>query len=341
MPGPLQGQLNPKQDDASRSRFLSQNESGSDKDPDMLRPTDVHMSKGAGRFVKAVVQAPVDLSSGVKAVGREFGFGWYDGVTGLVTQPWKGAQKEGASGFVKGVGKGIGGFIAKPGAAVFGILGHTMQGVSKEVQKLFGGNVQNYIRASRVVQGYEEWLQSSDAEKKDVIVRWKLIQKDLKKMGNSNETVREAQEAKQKMNLEDRENHQNSRHTVRSAQSANSADAQMQDLESTTLAMDGSQSPLRATNRWERLKSDHQADQANLHQAMSTSEAEAQQHTSDSEWDSNLGLDDEDDEEFEQERKEPEKMLEEAVPVAGGSLGRQRPPSYDPGLAQDPRGYSD
>lgn len=403
MPGPLQGQLNPKQDDASRSRFLSQNESGSDKDPDVLRPTGVHMSKGAGRFVKAVVQAPVDLSvnftrgfhnipklwgddtvrpqerasdlkSGIKAVGREFGFGWYDGVTGLVTQPWKGAQKEGASGFVKGVGRGIGGFIAKPGAAVFGILGHTMQGVSKEVQKLFGSNVQNYIRASRVVQGYEEWLQSSDAEKKDVIVRWKLIQKDLKKMGNSNEMVREAQEAKQKMNLEDRENHQNSRHTVRSARSANSADAQMQDLESTTLAMDGSQSPLRATNtapgkplgaaeitsrgdeeedanveraiqkdvsKLQHQRQDHQADQANLHQAMSTSEAEAQQHTSDSEWDSDLGLDGEDDEEFEQERKEPEKMLEEAVPVAGGSLGRQRPPSYDSGLAQDPRGYSD
>ncbi|KAE8153720.1 UDP-Glycosyltransferase/glycogen phosphorylase [Aspergillus avenaceus] len=168
--------------------------------PDMMRPTGVHVTKGAGRFVKAVVQGPVDMSvnfargfhnmprlwgddtvrpqervsdfkSGVKAVGREFGYGWYDGVTGLVTQPWRGAQKGGAGGFVKGIGKGFGGFIAKPSAALFGILGHTMQGVSKEVQKLFGNDVQSYIVASRVAQGYEEWLAGSDAEKQDVITR--------------------------------------------------------------------------------------------------------------------------------------------------------------------------
>lgn len=56
-----------------------------------------------------------------------------------------------------------------------------MQGVSKEVQKLFGTDVQSYIIASRAVQGYEEWLQGSEAEKQDVIARWKLIQKELKK----------------------------------------------------------------------------------------------------------------------------------------------------------------
>ena len=201
----LQGQLNPKQDDASRSRVRSRNESGFSKDHDMLRQTGVHTSKGLGRFLKAFVQTPMEISvsltkgfhnlpklwgddtvrpqeqvsdfkSGAMAAGKEFGFGWYDGVTGLVTQPWKGAQKEGASGFVKGIGKGVAGFATKPFAGFSGILGHTMKGVQKEVQKLFGSNVQNYIVASRVAQGYEEWLQSSDAEKQDVIVRWKLIQ---------------------------------------------------------------------------------------------------------------------------------------------------------------------
>lgn len=110
------------------------------------------------------------FKSGVKAVGREFGFGWYDGITGLVTQPWKGAQKEGASGFVKGIGKGVGGFIAKPGAAVLGILSHTMQGVSKEVQKLFGNEVHSYITASRVAQGHDLWINASDADKQDVLI---------------------------------------------------------------------------------------------------------------------------------------------------------------------------
>ncbi|KAJ4314662.1 hypothetical protein N0V94_006343 [Neodidymelliopsis sp. IMI 364377] len=216
--GSLQCRPNASGEDASPGRVRSLDENGANKDPDMLRPTGVHVSKGVGRFVRAVVQGPVDISvnltrgthnlpklwgdttvrpqervtdlgSGFKAVGREFGFGFYDGITGLVTQPWKGAQEEGASGFVKGFGKGIGGFLAKPGAACLGILSHTMQGVNKEVQKLFGSNVQSCIIASRAAQGYEDWQRSSDAEQQDVIDRWKLIQKGLKKAGKAEATV--------------------------------------------------------------------------------------------------------------------------------------------------------
>jgi hypothetical protein len=54
------------------------------------------------------------LASGLKLAGKEFGFGIYDGVSGLVTQPWNGARKEGGIGFLKGVGKGIGGVFLKP-----------------------------------------------------------------------------------------------------------------------------------------------------------------------------------------------------------------------------------
>jgi UDP:flavonoid glycosyltransferase YjiC (YdhE family) len=346
MPGLLQGQLNPNQEDISRSRLRNRNESGSGKDRDMLRPTGVHMSKGAGRFVSAVVQAPVNLSvnftrgfhnipklwgddtvrpqervsdfkSGVKAVGREFGFGWYDGVTGLVTQPWKGAHKEGASGFVKGVGKGIGGFVAKPGAAVLGILGHTMQGVSKEVQKLFGSNVQSYILASRAAQGYEEWLQSSDVERQDVIVRWKLIQKVLKKKHNPDEMVQDVLEIQRKKSAEDREARQICGRIANSSQSA-SADGLNPDTESAMLDMDGLQSPegslgAAEINETVRLSvqetshrnaedfasreqaiqenvsepqyqqheaTDNQADQENLRQAIAASEVEARRRAS-------------------------------------------------------------
>jgi len=269
-----QDQSSFKRHGASLSKSLTRNDSGSSKDKDMLRQTGAHSSKGIGRFAKGLVQGPVDISvnltrgmhnipklwgddtvrpqervrdfrSGVKAVGREFGFGWYDGITGLVTQPWKGAQEEGASGFAKGVGKGIGGFLTKPGAAMLGILSHTMQGVNKEVQKLFGSNVQNYIVTSRVAQGYDEWLQSSDAEKEDVIARWNLIQKHLKKKRGTEEMVRDVLEAQRKKNIEDRETRRNSGRNASPALSANIADAPTQDLES---AMHGSQSPLRTTN---------------------------------------------------------------------------------------------
>ena len=45
-----------------------------------------------------------------------FGLGFYDGITGLVTQPLEGAKREGFSGLAKGFGKGIGGLVFKPGA---------------------------------------------------------------------------------------------------------------------------------------------------------------------------------------------------------------------------------
>lgn len=56
------------------------------------------------------------LASGVVLAGKEFGFGLFDGITGLVTQPYKGAEKEGVQGLIKGFGKGIGGLMLKPAA---------------------------------------------------------------------------------------------------------------------------------------------------------------------------------------------------------------------------------
>jgi hypothetical protein len=56
------------------------------------------------------------FESGLKVAGREFGFGFYDGISGLVTQPLRGAQKEGGVGLLKGIGKGIGGLVLKPAA---------------------------------------------------------------------------------------------------------------------------------------------------------------------------------------------------------------------------------
>ncbi|GIZ38820.1 hypothetical protein CKM354_000222100 [Cercospora kikuchii] len=206
--------------------------SESPRDQDMLRQSFPHSSKGAGRFAKALVQSPMDLSmtitrgfhnmpklwnddtvrpstkvsdfsSGARAAGKNFGLGWYDGVTGLVTQPWRGAQKDGAVGFVKGIGKGMGGFVAKSGAGSVGILGYTMKGLHKEVQLLFASNVDSHIAASRTSQGYEEWLQCSEAEKRDVIDKWKLIQKYLKRKGRDEEMIRDLLAARAKSDHRD------------------------------------------------------------------------------------------------------------------------------------------
>lgn len=62
------------------------------------------------------VEKVTGIGSGLKVAGKEFGYGLFDGISGLVTQPLRGAEKEGAGGLVKGFGKGIGGLITKPAA---------------------------------------------------------------------------------------------------------------------------------------------------------------------------------------------------------------------------------
>lgn len=67
-------------------------------------------------------QRVTGFQSGLKAAGKGLSLGLYDGISGLVTQPIKGAKEEGASGFIKGFGKGIGGIVFKSGAGTLSSL---------------------------------------------------------------------------------------------------------------------------------------------------------------------------------------------------------------------------
>ncbi|KAL0929369.1 sterol glucosyltransferase [Colletotrichum truncatum] len=77
-----------------------------------------------------------DWQSGGVVAAKNFGHGFYDGITGFVTQPYKGAKKGGAVGFLKGAGKGSIGLFTKPGAAMFGLMAYPAQGIYKS----FKGN---------------------------------------------------------------------------------------------------------------------------------------------------------------------------------------------------------
>jgi len=117
----------------------------------------------------------------------------------MVSQPLDGAKKEGAAGFLKGVGKGFGGLILKPGAgksqdtppfdlpltisAIWGIPGYTFKGIYQELQKVFGTSVQNYIIAARTAQGYEDWKSSTAEERRAVITGWKSSQLEIRRRG--------------------------------------------------------------------------------------------------------------------------------------------------------------
>lgn len=94
------------------------------------------------------------IQSGLRAAGSEFAFGVYDGVTGLVKQPYDGARQNGALGFVQGVGKGIGGFVLKDLAAIIGPFGYTLKGVHKELIK--SRQPTALIRKARMIQGRKD-----------------------------------------------------------------------------------------------------------------------------------------------------------------------------------------
>ncbi|KJZ77528.1 hypothetical protein HIM_03252 [Hirsutella minnesotensis 3608] len=130
------------------------------------------------------VEKVTDFSSGIKVAGKELGYGLLDGISGLVTQPIRGAEKEGAGGFVKGFGKGIGGLIAKPAAGFWGVPAYMMQGVHAEVSKLFTRSVQNYIITTRVVQGQQDFTKASVTEKAEIIQGWTNLKSDLKSFYN-------------------------------------------------------------------------------------------------------------------------------------------------------------
>ena len=89
-----------------------------------------------------------------------------EGLTGIFTKPYKGAQEEGVSGFFKGVGKGLFGAITSPVTATLKIGTSVVQGIESTVNKIGkGGTSQKgrirfprYITPTNVLVAYDESL---------------------------------------------------------------------------------------------------------------------------------------------------------------------------------------
>ena len=99
----------------------------------------------------------------------------YDGIAGLYTQPARAVKEGGIVNIAAGVGKGIGGFFFKTSAAGFGLVGYPFKGIQKSFQNLSQTNTAEALRAGRIVQSIEDYGQSSEEEKVDVIANWKAL----------------------------------------------------------------------------------------------------------------------------------------------------------------------
>ena len=60
------------------------------------------------------MRRPQNVFQGLSKGGKAVLNGFKSGITGIFTQPYRSARKEGAIGFVKGAAKGLAGLVVKP-----------------------------------------------------------------------------------------------------------------------------------------------------------------------------------------------------------------------------------
>ncbi|KAL5615447.1 hypothetical protein BROUX41_005492 [Berkeleyomyces rouxiae] len=118
------------------------------------------------------------IGSGLKVAGKEFGYGIYDGVTGLVMQPYIGAQTGGHKGMMKGIAKGLGGFLLKPFGAFWALPAYSFQGAYLQLKGMGKKTYQAYIEASRVAQGEEDLMTIMPADEQEILSGWKQLEAD-------------------------------------------------------------------------------------------------------------------------------------------------------------------
>uniref|UniRef100_A0A8C4VAK5 Vacuolar protein sorting 13 homolog A n=1 Tax=Falco tinnunculus TaxID=100819 RepID=A0A8C4VAK5_FALTI len=80
---------------------------------------------------EAMNKQPTGLREGITRGGKGLVSGFVSGITGIITKPIRGAQKEGAAGFFKGVGKGLVGAVARPTGGIIDMASSTFQGIKK------------------------------------------------------------------------------------------------------------------------------------------------------------------------------------------------------------------
>lgn len=59
------------------------------------------------------------------------------GVTGLVKKPIRGAKRGGAKGFIKGLGKGLLGFVGRPASGVADLTSTSLKLIQKSFEHIF------------------------------------------------------------------------------------------------------------------------------------------------------------------------------------------------------------
>ncbi|XP_053725885.1 vacuolar protein sorting-associated protein 13A isoform X1 [Synchiropus splendidus] len=102
---------------------------------------------------------PSGLKEGLARGGKGLVSGFLSGITGIVTKPIKGAQKEGAAGFFKGVGQGLVGAVARPTGGIIDMASSTFLGIKRAAetsQDIRSLRPPRFIHEDGVIRPYKE-----------------------------------------------------------------------------------------------------------------------------------------------------------------------------------------
>jgi hypothetical protein len=96
------------------------------------------------------------IGSGFAVAGKTFAWGFVDGLSGLVTEPYKEGKKSGAKGIATGLGKGTVGLFTKSGAGMFGMLAYPADGIAKSLRSVTHTRSRKAVEAARRIEG--DWI---------------------------------------------------------------------------------------------------------------------------------------------------------------------------------------
>ncbi|VDB99463.1 unnamed protein product [Peniophora sp. CBMAI 1063] len=122
------------------------------------------------------------FQSGVKKAGKDFFYGYYDGITGLVKEPMQGAKKEGFAGFVKGSARSFVNATMRPAAGIVGLVASPLRGAWQSAASMGGTRQAPHLRVisdTRKEEGVQAVSQSTPKERKDVLRRWHELKKTV------------------------------------------------------------------------------------------------------------------------------------------------------------------
>ncbi|KAJ7765789.1 glycosyltransferase family 1 protein, partial [Mycena metata] len=134
-----------------------------------------------------------DFASGLKEGGKGLFYGYYDGITGLVREPYEGAQKEGFMGAVKGSLRSFANATIRPAGGIVGLIAHPVRGLWKSAQSPMARKQEHQRREVRIADGVEAVRNSTQAQRSEMVQKFKQLQAGTKERQKKYKEMAEAE----------------------------------------------------------------------------------------------------------------------------------------------------